>query len=99
MVPMMRERDPQAPLWNYWVNLDKRVCSDHPLRRINAMLNLSFVVKPSPTPTVGGATNRCPGRDHAHDAVVVLGRYQKRTRTDADHPRTARLPVVSGLWT
>src|SRR5258708_36259910 len=25
-----------------------------------AMLNLSFVVKPSPTPTVGGATNRCP---------------------------------------
>jgi len=40
---MMGERDPQAPLWNYRVNLDKRVRSDHPLRRINAVLDLSFV--------------------------------------------------------
>jgi transposase len=43
MVPMMGERDPQAPLWNYRVNLEKRVRSDHPLRRINAVLDLSFV--------------------------------------------------------
>jgi transposase len=43
MVPMMGERDPQAPLWNYRVNLDKRVRSDHPLRRINGMLDLSSV--------------------------------------------------------
>src|SRR5258708_34547211 len=99
MVPMMRERDPQAPLWNYWVNLDKRGCSDHPLRRINAMLNLSFVVKPTPTPTVGGETNRCPGRDQAHDAVVVLGRYQNRTRTVAGHPGTHRLTVDFGVLT
>jgi transposase len=40
---MMGERDPQAPLWNYRVNLDKRVRSDHPLRRINEVLDLSFV--------------------------------------------------------
>jgi transposase len=40
---MMGERDPQAPFWNYRVNLDKRVRSDHPLRRINAVLDLSFV--------------------------------------------------------
>jgi transposase len=40
---MMGEREPQAPLWNYRVNLDKRVRRDHPLRRINEVLDLSFV--------------------------------------------------------
>jgi hypothetical protein len=40
---MMGERDPQAPIWSYRVNLDKRVRSDHPLRRINEVLDLSFV--------------------------------------------------------
>jgi transposase len=39
----MGERDPQAPIWSYRVNLDKRVRSDHPLRRINEVLDLSFV--------------------------------------------------------
>ena len=40
---MMGERDPQAPMWSYRVNLDKRVRRDHPLRRINGALDLSFV--------------------------------------------------------
>ena len=40
---MMGEREPQTPLWNYRVNLDKRVRHDHPLRRINEVLDLSFV--------------------------------------------------------
>src|SRR5258707_9685615 len=40
---MMGEREPQTPLWNYRVNLDKRVRRDHPLRRINEVLDLSFV--------------------------------------------------------
>src|ERR1700745_509092 len=40
---MMGERDPQKQLWNYQVNLDKRVRSDHPLRRINETLELNFV--------------------------------------------------------
>ena len=40
---MMGESESQSPLWNYRVNLDKRVRSDHPLRRINGVLNLSFV--------------------------------------------------------
>ena len=40
---MIGERDPQAPMWSYRVNLDKRVRSDHPLRRINEALDLSFV--------------------------------------------------------
>ena len=39
----MGERDPQAPMWSYRVNLDKRVRSDHPLRQINEVLDLSFV--------------------------------------------------------
>jgi hypothetical protein len=40
---MMGEGDRQAPMWSYRVNLDKRVRSDHPLRRINEVLDLSFV--------------------------------------------------------
>jgi hypothetical protein len=34
---MMGEKEQQSPLWNYRVNLDKRV------RRINEVLDLSFV--------------------------------------------------------
>src|SRR5260370_6415502 len=40
---MMGERDPQKQLWSYQVNLDKRVRSDHPLRRIDETLELDFV--------------------------------------------------------
>src|SRR5258708_30364167 len=40
---MMGERDPQKQLWCYQVNLDKRVRSDHLLRRINETLELDFV--------------------------------------------------------
>src|SRR5258708_39370567 len=39
----MGERDPQATMWSYRVNLDKRVRNDHPLRRTNEGLDLSFV--------------------------------------------------------
>ena len=39
----MGERDPQKQLWSYQVNLDRRVRSDHPLRRINQALDLDFV--------------------------------------------------------
>jgi transposase len=45
MVPMMSEGDAQAPMWSYQVNLEKRVRDDHPLRRINQVLDLSFVRK------------------------------------------------------
>ena len=40
---MMGERDLQKQLWRYQVNLDKRVRSDHPLRRIKERLELDFV--------------------------------------------------------
>jgi len=40
---MMSEEDSQVPIWSYRVNLDKRIRSDHPLRRINGVLDLSFV--------------------------------------------------------
>ena len=39
----MGERDPQAPLWSYRVNLEQRLRCDHPLRRINEVLDLDFV--------------------------------------------------------
>jgi transposase len=42
---MMSDEDSQVPVWSYRVNLDKRVRSDHPLRRIRAALDLSFVRK------------------------------------------------------
>ena len=42
---MMSEGDAQAPMWSYQVNLEKRVRDDHPLRRINRVLDLSFVRK------------------------------------------------------
>jgi hypothetical protein len=41
---MMREKEPQSPLWNYRVNLDMPVRRDHPLRRLNEVLDLSFDV-------------------------------------------------------
>ena len=40
---MMGTHQPQNELFNYQVNLDKRVRADHPLRRINAVVDLSFV--------------------------------------------------------
>jgi transposase len=35
--------EPQKQLWSYRVNLDKRVRSDHPLRKLNDLLKLDFV--------------------------------------------------------
>jgi transposase len=40
---MMGTHQPQNDLFSYQVNLDKRVRADHPLRRIDAILDLSFV--------------------------------------------------------
>src|ERR1700736_6296802 len=42
---MIGEEDSQVPIWSYRVNLDKRLRDDHPLRRIRAALDLSFVRK------------------------------------------------------
>jgi hypothetical protein len=35
---MMSEEASQIAIWSYRVNLDKRIRSDHPLRRINEVL-------------------------------------------------------------
>src|SRR5260370_42130185 len=56
---MMGERHPQKQLWSYQVNLDKRVGSDHLLRRITEALDLDFVRREVanfavPTGTFGG---------------------------------------------
>src|SRR3984885_12357700 len=42
---MIGEEDSQVPIWSYRVNLDKRVRDDHPLRRVNAALELSVLRK------------------------------------------------------
>lgn len=61
---MMGTHQPQNELFNYQVNLDKRVRADHPLRRINAILDLSFV-RP--------AVERCYGKNgHVGTDPVIL---------------------------
>lgn len=49
---MMGTHQPQNELFNYQVNLDKRVRADHRLRRINGILDLSFV-RPTVAPFYG----------------------------------------------
>lgn len=40
---MMGIHQPQKELFSYEVDLDRRVRTDHPLRRSNSVLDLSFV--------------------------------------------------------
>ncbi len=42
---MMGEQKRERELFSYAVNLEKRVRSDHPLRRVAAVLDFSFVRK------------------------------------------------------
>jgi len=49
---MMGAHQPQKDLFNYQVNLDKRVRPDNALRRVNAVLDLSFV-RPAVAPFYG----------------------------------------------
>ena len=71
---MMDEEDSQVPIWSYRVNLDKRVRDDHPLRRIRAALDLSFVRKEvahadwAKRQHFGSARSDCPD-----DVVVIHG--------------------------
>jgi len=91
---MMGESESQSPLWNYRVNLDKRVRSDHPLRRINGVLNLSFV-----RAQVAHAYGRRGNKSVPPEVIMrmMLLLFLEDTGTDADHSRAARLPVVSEL--
>jgi hypothetical protein len=71
---MMGERDPQKHLWSYQVNLDKRVRSDHPLRRINQTLELNFVQREA-AKFYGTKRQRFrrSSRHREDDAVAVFG--------------------------
>jgi transposase len=53
---MMGQHQPQEALFSYRVNLEQRVRADHPLRRINAALDLSFV-RPAVAPYYGSNGN------------------------------------------
>ncbi len=43
---------PQSELFSYNVNLEKRIHADHPLRRVNAMVDFTFV-RAEVAPTYG----------------------------------------------
>jgi hypothetical protein len=74
---MMGERDPQAPIWSYRVNLDKRVRSDHPLRRINEVLDLSFV-RGQVAHTYGRRGNKSVARPGKNGGYPSLGLHKGR---------------------
>jgi hypothetical protein len=74
---MMGERDPQAPIWSYRVNLDKRVRSDHPLRRINEVLDLSFV-RGQVAHTYGRRGNKSVARPGKNGDYPSLGLHKGR---------------------
>ena len=69
---MMGERNPQKQLWSFQVNLDKRVRSDHPLRRINETLDLDFVRR-EVAKCYGTKGNVSEDGDHEDDVVAVFG--------------------------
>src|SRR5271166_5614951 len=95
---MMGERDPQKQLWSYQVNLDKRVRSDHPLRRINQALDLDFV-RPEVAKFYGTKGNV------SEDPVVImkmmlllfLDSVCSERELMRIIPETARLYVVSSI--
>src|SRR5260370_1954413 len=89
---MMGERHPQKQLWSYQVNLDKRVRSDHLLRRITEALDLDFVRREVanfavPTGTFGGVIPTPP-----LDRVAKAGlRYTQLPSTPSYPPPPAPL--------
>jgi len=48
---MMGQRKSDPQLFNYAVNLEKRVRANHPLRQVKAAIDLSFVREEGPTVT------------------------------------------------
>ena len=70
----MESRDPQKQLWSCHVNLDKRVRSDHPLRKLNEVLKLDFV-REEVTKVLRNERQRFgrPSRYHKNDAALVPG--------------------------
>jgi transposase len=87
---MMGTHQPQNELFNYQVNLDKRVRADHPLRRINAILDLSFVHP---------AVERFYGKNgHVGTDPVILVKMMLLLFLDGGDPGAFGLFVVPRLW-
>jgi hypothetical protein len=71
---MMGSRDPQKQLWSYHVNLDKRVRSDHPLRKLNEVLKLDFVREEVANFCgIKGNVSEDPAAYDENDAALVPG--------------------------
>jgi hypothetical protein len=72
---MMGQRKSEPQLFNYAVNLEKRVRANHPLRRVKAAIDLSFVreeVAHCYGKNGNGAVKYARFRSRSHDAPVSI---------------------------
>jgi len=55
---MMGQHEGQKELFSYQVDLERRVRADHPLRRVEAMIDFTFAARRWRTPTGTTATSQ-----------------------------------------
>jgi hypothetical protein len=97
---MMGSRDPQKQLWSYHVNLDKRVRSDHLLRKLNEVLKLDFVREEVANfYGIKGNVSEDPAAMMKMMLLLFLDNVRSERELMRIIPRTARLHVVPGLRT
>lgn len=90
----MGQQEGQKELFNYRVDLDRRVHADHPLRRVNPLVDFGFV-RPAVAHTYGGNGNV------SVDAVVLVKLmfllFSENVRSERELMR--RLPErLDWLW-
>ena len=99
---MMGMHEPQKEMFSYQVDLDKRVRSDHPLRRINEVVDWD-VIRGEVKECYGynGNVSVDPAQVMKLMFLLFYDDVPERAGTDADREGTARLPVVlwAGAWT
>jgi len=96
---MMGEQKSEPQLFNYAVNLEKRVRANHPLRQVKAVIDFSFARE---------EVAHCYGRNGNESVLpeVILKMMfllffddiKSERGADGGDRRAARLPVVFGLW-
>src|SRR5260221_5091846 len=92
---MMGSRDPQKQLWSYHVNLDKRVRSDHLLRKLNEVLKLDFVREEVANfYGIKGNVSEDPAAMMKMMLLLFLDNVRSERELMRIIPRTARLHVV-----
>ena len=97
---MMGAQKNERELFSYAINLEKRVRSDHPLRRVARLIDFKFV---------RAEVAHCYGNNGqvSVDPEVIMKMMfllffddvAERARADEDHRGAARLSLVFGLRT